>query len=219
MNPNVVAPKLSTAASDSRGSSGLPEDVLSEQARRIVLFSGVAAFMWSFGLAMDGWILPATVGFRPAPAGLLLDAVGAAVTLAVFLFVRFVHLHTHTKCLAGVWVMLLNAALITTLELSTLGMVEHGVGRPSWIAILILSSAMIMPGTPRRTLIASLAAAAMGPAGMAIAYWLGRPVPSVGTILVLYLPNFICCGRGDAAVGDVSAHGPAIEAGARAWQL
>ncbi|HEX6164865.1 MAG TPA: serine/threonine-protein kinase [Vicinamibacterales bacterium] len=191
MNENVVAPRLSTAAPDSRESSALPEDILSEQARRIVLFSGVAAFMWSFGVAMDGIILPATIGFQPTREGLLVDAIGAAVTLAVFLFVRFFHLHTHTKCRAGIWVMLLNAALITALELSTLHAVEHNIGRPSWIAILILTSAMIMPSTPRRTLIASLVAASMGPIAMGVAGLLGRPTPALGTTLVLYLPNFI----------------------------
>ena len=191
MQPNVVAPRLSTAVPDSRGSGGLPDDILSEQARRIVLFSGVAAFMWSFGFAMDGVILPATIGFQPPPTGLLIDGIGAVVTFGVFLFVRFVHLHTHTKCRAGVWVMLLNAALITALELSTLHAVEHSIGRPSWIAILILTSAMIMPSTPRRTLIASLVAATMGPLGMGTAALLGWPVPPLGTTLVLYLPNFI----------------------------
>lgn len=187
----VIAPRISTAPPDSRGSSGLPDDILTEQARRIVLFSGVAAFMWCFGLVMDGVVLPATIGFQPPPAALALEAVAAAVTLGVFLFVRFVHLHTHTKCLAGVWVMLLNAVLITLLDINNLDMVTHAIGRPSWIAILILASAMIMPSTPRRTLIASLAAAAMGPVSMGIAYLAGRSVPSLGTALVLYLPNVI----------------------------
>lgn len=46
----VVAPRITPPAPESRRSSSLPDDILSEQARRIVLFSGVAAFMWSFGL-------------------------------------------------------------------------------------------------------------------------------------------------------------------------
>jgi serine/threonine-protein kinase len=147
--------------------------------------------MWSFGLVMDGLVLPLTLGIQPSPAALVLDAIAAAITLTVFLFIRFVHLHTHTKCLAGTWVMLLNAGLITALEIVNVRLVENGVGRPSWIAILILASAMIMPSTPRRTLIASLAAASMGPLGMAIAAVVGFPVPPLGTVLVVYLPNFI----------------------------
>ena len=192
MTPKIVAPRLSSAAPDSRGSAGLPEDILSEQARRIVLFSGVAAFMWSFGLTMDGLVLPATIGFQAPRASLTLEAIAAVVTLAVFLFVRFVHLHTDTKCRAGVWVMLLNALLITLFEIyNDVGMAANAVGRPSWIAILILTSAMIMPSTPRRTLIASLVAAAMAPIGIGIASLLGRPVPPLGTTLVLCLPSFI----------------------------
>ena len=189
--PDVIAPRLSTAPPDSRGSSSLPEDVLSEQARRIVLFAGVSAFMWSFGLAMDGLILPATIGFQPARARLLLEVFSAAVTLVVFLVVRFKHMHTHTKCLAGVWLMLLNAFLITLLEISNIQIVPYTVVRPSWTAILILASAMIMPSTPRRTLIASLVAAAMGPIGMGIAQLAGRDVPPLGTTLVLYFPDFV----------------------------
>jgi len=187
----VIVPRLTPPVSDSRESAALPDDVLSEQARRIMLFSGVGAFVWWFGLTMDGLVLPATIGFQPARASLVLEAIAAVVTLAVFLFVRFVHMHTHAKCRAGVWVMLLHGALITMLELSSLQMVENAVGHPSWIAILILTSAMIMPSTPRRTLVASLVAAAMGPIAMGIAYLAGRPVPPAGTVLVLYLPNFV----------------------------
>jgi tRNA A-37 threonylcarbamoyl transferase component Bud32 len=190
----VVAPQLSTPSPDSRGSSALPEDVLSEQARRIVLFSGVAAFMWSFGLVMDAWVLPAFVGIQRTSNAVTLDIVGAAITLAVFLFVRFGPLHTHTRCLAGIWIMLINAVLITALDLVNMSMVEDGVGRPSWIAILILAAAMIMPSTPRRTLIASMAAAAMGPVAMMIAGLTGRDVPPIGALLVIYLPNFIWAG-------------------------
>ena len=50
---------------------------------------------------------------------------------------------------------------------------------------------MIMPSTPRRTLIASLAAAAMGPIGMGIAQLAGRDVPPLSTTLVLYIPDFV----------------------------
>ncbi len=112
-----IAPQLSTPSPVTPGSAGLPDDILSEQARRIVLFSGVAAFMWSFGLVMDALVLPVMVGIQPTATTLVFDAAAAAITLSVFLFIRFVHLHTHTKCLAGVWVMLLNAALITGLEI------------------------------------------------------------------------------------------------------
>lgn len=191
MNQPVVVPKVTPPPPSSSGTATLPTDIVSEQARRIVLFSGVAAFMWAFGLTMDTLVLPAAVGARPPRAGIIVDAVGAVTTLAVFLYMRFAHVMPHAKCAAGVWVMLLNAVLITALELSHIEMIGTVIGYPSWTAILILTAAMIMPSSPRRTLIASLVAASMGPLGLFIVYLSGRPVPAAGVVLVIYLPNFI----------------------------
>jgi hypothetical protein len=190
MNQPVVVPKLTPPPS--RGSSaGLPADILSEQARRIVLFSGVSAFMWTFGLLMDALVLPATIGRERPWSALSVQAASAAITVALYLYVRFAHLTHHAKCNAGIWVLVVNAALITIFDLHNLPLLEAAVGLPSWTAILILGAAMIMPTTPRRTLIGSLIAAAMGPVGMGIAYLLGRPVLPAGTAFVLYLPAFI----------------------------
>jgi hypothetical protein len=194
MKQPVVVPKLTPPAPDSRGSAGsagLPTDVVSEHARRVVLFSGVSAFMWTFGLTMDGLVLPATIGVQKSTIGVILEAVSAVVTIAVFLFVRRVHMTAHAKCNASMWVLVLNAALITIFDLYNLALVKASIGLPSWTAILILAAAMIMPTTPRRTLIGSLIAAAMGPIAMGIAYLLGRPVLSPGVTFVIYLPNFI----------------------------
>ena len=191
MKQPLVVPKLTPPPPGSSGSAALPTDIVSEQARRIVLFSGVAAFMWSFGLAMDGLLLPATMGVAAPVAALITEALAVVVMIAVFLHMRFGHVMPHAKCAAGIWVMLLNAAFITALELSHLDMIAHAVGHPSWIAILILTAAMIMPGSPRRMLAASMAAASMGPIGIAMAAASGRPVPPLPTVFILFLPNFI----------------------------
>ena len=190
MNQPVVVPKL-TPPPARGGTAGLPTDIVSEQARRIVLFSGVAAFMWTFGLTMDTLVLPATIGIEAPRPAVILEVVASVISIAVFLFLRFVHLAPHAKCGAGMWVLVLNAALITVFDMFNLSMFEAAIGLPSWTAILILASAMIMPATPRRTLIGSLIAASMGPIAMGMAALLGRAVVSPGVALVLYLPNFI----------------------------
>jgi eukaryotic-like serine/threonine-protein kinase len=187
----VLAPRLTPPPSGGSSSNRLPDDVLAEQARRMVLFSGVAAFMWVFGFMMDAVVLPATIGASVPAATFAVEGAAVAVSLGAFLFLRFVHLHTHAKCAAGLWLLLLNGALLTLLELSNPEMIGHAIGHPSWIAILILTAAMIMPSTPRRTLIGSLLVASMGPIAISIAGVLGRPIPPLATILVLYLPNFI----------------------------
>jgi serine/threonine-protein kinase len=191
MKQPALVPKLTPPPPGSSGPAALPTDIVSEQARRIVLFAGVAAFMWSFGLAMDGLLLPAAVGTRAPLAALITEAIAVVVMIAVFLHMRFGHVMPHAKCAAGVWVMLLNAVFITALELSHIDMIAAAIGHPSWIAILILTAAMIMPGSPRRTLIASLAAAAMGPIGIGVVALSGRPVPALSVVFILYLPNFI----------------------------
>jgi tRNA A-37 threonylcarbamoyl transferase component Bud32 len=185
----VVVPKLKPPPT--AGSSGLPADLVSEQGRRIVLFAGVAAFMWAFGLVMDSIVLPATVGTRAPFGPIVVESIAAVVMFGVFLYLRYAHVMPHAQCTAGIWVMLFNALLITALELTNLEMAAHAIGHPSWIAILILTSAMIMPTTPRRTLTGSLVAASMGPVGMMLMGAAGRPVPPPATIAVLYLPNFI----------------------------
>ena len=108
MKGPAVVPKLTPPVPDSRGSAGsagLPTDVVSEQARRIVLFSGVSAFMWTFGLVMDALVLPGVIGIERATSGITLEAVSAVATLAVFLFLRFVHMTPHGKCGAGMWLL------------------------------------------------------------------------------------------------------------------
>ena len=191
MKQPVVVPKLTPPPIGSSGTGALPTDIVSEQARRIVLFSGVAAFMWWFGLVMDALVLPFAVSAQWPRGGIITEAVAGVTMLVVFLYMRFAHVMPHAQCAAGVWVMLLNAVFITALELSHHEMIDAAIGHPSWIAILILTAAMIMPSAPRRTLIASLIAAAMGPIGVVIVSLFGGPLPPLGTVLVIHLPNFI----------------------------
>ena len=54
---------------------------------------------------------------------------------------------------------------------------QQSLGLLSWNTIVILVSAMIMPTTPRKMLVASLIAASMDPLGVWIAHLRGLPVP------------------------------------------
>src|SRR5687768_6720340 len=100
MKQPVVVPKLTPPPPGSRGSGALPSDVVSEQAKRIVLFSGVAAFMWTFGVVMDAIVLPA-IGLQPPNSAFMLQVVASVVTIAVFVYLRFQHMTAHAKCGAG----------------------------------------------------------------------------------------------------------------------
>jgi serine/threonine-protein kinase len=51
---------------------------------------------------------------------------------------------------------------------------------------------MIVPNTPRKTLIASLIAASMDPVGIVVAHLRGVETPNTAVILWNYLPNYVC---------------------------
>jgi eukaryotic-like serine/threonine-protein kinase len=188
----AVVPKLTAPPSDIGSATiTLPTDIVLEQARRVVLFAGVSAFVWSFALTIDALVLPAFVGIRPAAEGVRLEIAAAAVMIAVFLFLRFAHSSPNTKSKAGIWLVMLNALFLTVLELLQIEQAAEGLGRPSWTAIVILTAAVTMPTAPRRTLIGSLVAASMGPVAVTIAYLLGRSVPPLSVTLVYYLPNYV----------------------------
>jgi serine/threonine-protein kinase len=67
-------------------------------------------------------------------------------------------------------------------------------GRLSWICVLLLLFPMIVPNTPRKTLIASLLAASMDPVGLLVAHLRGLELPTFTVIAWNYLPNYVCAG-------------------------
>ena len=192
MTQPAVVPKVTPPPSDiSTATTTLPSDIVLEQARRVVLFAGVSAFVWSFALTMDALVLPAFAGVRPPVSGVRLGMAAAAVMIAVFLFLRWAPSNPHAKSEAGMWLVMLNAFFLTLIELSQMEHAAEGLGRPSWTAIVILTAAVIIPAAPRRTLIGSLAAASMGPVAVTVSYLLGRPVPPPSVTLLYYLPNYV----------------------------
>jgi serine/threonine-protein kinase len=66
------------------------------------------------------------------------------------------------------------------------------MGHVSWNTIVILVGSMILPTTPRKMLLTSLAAASMDPLGVWLAHLRGLPVPSLVNTLVLFMPNYAC---------------------------
>ena len=192
--PRIVAPRLPTpAATPSGGSktSRLPDDLIDEQVKRVWLFSGVSAFMWSFGMVMDTIVFPATLGVNVPRRIWSSDIVMVTLTLVIFLALRFAPIPARRKVDAGLALMLLNVLGATSLETWVTGLELNTLGGPSWAAIIILASAMIMPHTPRKTLAASLAAAALGPLCVWIAHLRGMDAPSPTITFLMFLPNFI----------------------------
>jgi tRNA A-37 threonylcarbamoyl transferase component Bud32 len=196
MKPPVIAPRLTPPApsSGSGRSVLLPDDMVGEQVRRVTLFAAISAFMWGFGMFMDGVVFPATVGVTVPRAALLVDGIAVGTALVIVAVLRFAPISPRKKADCGLWLTVLNAFGTTAIETWVVGLNMDSMGGPSWTATVILASAMIMPNSPRKTLMASLAAAAMGPLGVWIAHLRGFEVPTVGHTMLMMIPNFLWAG-------------------------
>ncbi len=196
MTHPVVAPRLTPPppSSGSGRSVALPSDIVDEQVRRVSLFTAVSAFMWGFGMLMDSVIFPATLGTSVPGAVIVVDGIAVGLALIILVVLRYARIAPEKKADCGLWLTLLNAFGTTALETWVVGPNLDTIGGPSWTALVIVASAMIMPNTPRKTLVTSLVAAAMGPAGMWAASLRGFDVPGVGQTLLIFLPNFIWAG-------------------------
>jgi serine/threonine-protein kinase len=88
--------------------------------------------------------------------------------------------------------MILNATGVALLNTWAAPPTSARLGWVSWNTIVILVSSMIAPGTPRKTLVASLIAASTDPLAAWLAHLRGVEVHPVLFTMVLYLPNYIC---------------------------
>jgi serine/threonine protein kinase len=191
-----IAPRTPTPSSAARAggppTTRLPDDLLAAQARRLELFAGVGAGLWSLARVMDGFVLPATVGAVVPPGTLTVETFGVVVSLALFFYVRYADRSAQAKNDFSLWYMLANAAAIALLNSVIQAPTKENMGHLSWATIVILVSSMIMPSSPIKTLVASLAAASMDPLGIWIAHLRGLPVPSVAGTFAYFMPNYAC---------------------------
>jgi serine/threonine-protein kinase len=125
---------------------------------------------------------------------LAVDGIAVVTTVINVLVLRFAPISPRKKADCGLWLTLLNAFGTTALETWVVGPNPDMMGGPSWTATVILASAMIMPNSPRKTLITSLVAASMGPIGVWVAHLRGFEVPGVGHTLLMSIPNFLWAG-------------------------
>ena len=199
MKHERIAPQLtppSPKTDTSRGSSALlPDDVVDEQVKRVMLLGGVAAFMWGFGSLMDYVVFPAAGMGRTLPrVGLYMQLVVVALNLGIIYKVKYALWTGRKKADAGLFILMVNALGTAALETWLVGPQLTVMGLPTWTTINIIACAMIMPNSPRKTFIASAAAASMWPLGMWLAHLRGFEVPTVGQTMLMAIPNYLWAG-------------------------
>lgn len=188
--PNTPATRASTGAGEE-----LPDDLLREATERLGVLALVWAALFGFGILMNDVIAPLLKLPRRdlIPWGRPADVV-AVLSIGVSLW-----LCRYTRKLTCQPRVALDLALPYEVLLAFgIGVVNqwepHRVlaGRLSWICVLVLLFPMLVPNTPRKTLIASLAAASMDPVGLLVAHWRGLEIPTFAVIFWNYMPNYTC---------------------------
>lgn len=187
----LVAPRPPTPVtpSPSRSGSYLPTDVLVDQLQRLRLFALVSGGLWLFGLLMDVVVFPFVLGERPHGGTVSVQVAAIVTAAAIYLYVCYAPQSAQNKSDAGLWLMVLNALFVALLERLEPNFALRP-GQLSWIVVVILLSAMILPNTPRKMMIAALIAASMGPLGVLIGRLLGLGGPSALETFLIYLPNY-----------------------------
>ncbi|HEV8123187.1 MAG TPA: serine/threonine-protein kinase [Gemmatimonadales bacterium] len=192
------APAVS--GSDSRPS--LPQDVLQQASRRLAIVSLVGLGLWLVNLFVFR-VVPRLIGWtgrdlNPNPGEMnVIVVIMVAVSLALFFVARTPRKDCSLTLNLGLGYEVLTAAAIGYINhwvIITPGD-EHGV---SWVAVIILLFAALLPTLPRYTAIAALTAALMDP--LFYLAWLAQHGEvhamgsAIGTAFFLHAPNFMCVG-------------------------
>jgi hypothetical protein len=188
-------PSTPTTRSRSPAMNELPEDLLREATSRLGILALVWAALFAIGIVMNDVVAPLLdLQMRDLiPWGRQADVVALLSISASFL------LCWYTRRLSSCPRRALDLALVYEVFLALgIGIANQWephrllAGRLSWLCVLILTFPMIVPNTPRKTLVASLLAASMDPIGLLVAHWRGLEIPALTLIVWNYLPNYVC---------------------------
>ena len=183
---------ISRTADVGRSTARLPTEMLSEQVRRLVVFSTVGMVLWTFALAIEAILLPAVwSGWQRNWPAIGIELFGSIGSVVMFLYMRS-RAHAEQKNDVGPAMMLFHAIGIAVFNAFAYPPMGNEMLRVSWIALLILIYSMIAPSSPRRMLAASLIAATLDP----LAYWSawllgGRAYDPVYLFVILW-PTYAC---------------------------
>jgi eukaryotic-like serine/threonine-protein kinase len=195
----------SAAVRTHSGRQALPDDLLREAAQRLGVVCLMIAGLLAVNFLLVHFVYPLPGTLSPDMLVMhrewqqVFDLVGGAmllISLALFWYTRVSRRSPK---------FLLDLALLYEVVIALdVGLLNYAVVPPqgvSWIAIVILLFAPIVPSRPWKTLVIALMAASMDPIGALIWRSLGQDVPSLASVVVLAIPNYLC-----ALIAPVISH-------------
>jgi hypothetical protein len=88
----LIAPRTQTPAPGVPGKTGagsLPEELLSEQVRRLAVFAAVGGGLWTYGLLMDTIVHPRTLVTVVPMVQIVVEILAIVTSVAMFLYVPY----------------------------------------------------------------------------------------------------------------------------------
>ena len=219
--PKVIAPRAPEAARSRTTTTGLPDDLLTEQMRRLRLCAAVAMGLWTFGLVMDAFVRPGTVG-APFFVSTLVHRGRGDCRLGACSSPTCGSRRTRRACRPTPgWSSWCSTPWAWGCSIPGRGpLTDDALNELSWNTIVILCGAMLMPATPKQMLVAALLVGVDGSAGrLPSPHLRGREVP-VGDAHAGAVPAELRLRPGgDGAREHPAPPRPPPAPGARAGQL
>jgi hypothetical protein len=169
---------------------GLPEDLLQEAAHRLGIMCLVIAGLWIANLVLAHFLQPLPTKMPDTAILRLFDIMGLValvVSLGLYWYTRKSARHPRLLLNLG-----LGYELLVALSIGLLDWAYNAPMGMSWIAIIILLFAAIIPSPPRRTLVIALLAASMDPVAALIWKAAGQAVPGADFVFINAFPNYLC---------------------------
>ena len=201
--PHLIAQAASTRGDPKtpRGVRGkLPDDLLRVASRRLGIIALVVGILWAVYSVIDHVIMRAN-GDPTWRRFKTVDAIALGCTLVSLAFCVYAR-----KARREPQRVLDLGQLFLIFTAIALGLLWHWAPEPnslvlattpmvSWIGVLILLFAALVPGTPSMTLVTGVIAVSMNLLGMAIAHARGAwPYDSATDILVMHFPDYLVVG-------------------------
>lgn len=176
----------------------LPYDLLKEASRRLEIMCILAVALWTVGTALDRFALVTMGGqmWRHWQATDAIAAVCVFASLALFFYIRRGDRDPRLILDLGQAYMVLTAV--------ALGLIIHWfpvwqnvahLPTISWIGVVVLMFAAIVPNSPMKTLVAGLIAVSMNPLGMLIAKARGTwDFGPLSNVFLMHYPDYLMVG-------------------------
>jgi eukaryotic-like serine/threonine-protein kinase len=198
-HPQLIGPIPRTTPAEhqlARGQRrGLPEDVLREASRRLGIISLLSAGLWTVAPVLAHFVGHQAPGFRLGQPDAI--AAGSVLTsLALFFYSRKRDRDPRFVLDLGLGYMVVTSFALGQLFHSE-RVLTHQTISPmiSWIGVVILMNAAIIPSTPGKMLVAGLISASMNPLGMLIAKARGNwDFGPLSNVLVMHYPDYVLVG-------------------------